>query len=83
MPKKEIVGTVVSNKMNKTIVVAVHSKHAHPRFGKIVGSTQKFKAHDEHNQCNVGDKVRIIEHRPISKEKTWILGEVVEQAEIV
>ena len=83
MPKREIQGTVVSNKMDKTVVVAVHDKRTHPKYGKIVNHTQKYKAHDEQNTCNVGDIVRIIENKPISKEKRWMLTEVVQRAEQV
>ena len=83
MPKKEKVGKVVSNKMEKTIVVAVDEKHPHPKYGKIMKKTTKFKAHDEKNVCREGDVVRIIECRPFSKEKTWMLGEVLEQTQEV
>ncbi len=79
MPKKEKIGKVVSNKMEKTIVVAVDEKHSHPKYGKIQHKTVKFKAHDENNQCHEGDRVRIVESRPYSKDKTWCLAEVLEQ----
>lgn len=71
MAIKERVGTVVSNKMDKTVVVAVESRSPHPKYGKIVVKTKKFKAHDEENQCQEGDKVRIQETRPLSKTKRW------------
>ena len=81
MPRREILGKVVSDKMNKTIVVAVESRHPHPRYGKIVKSTNKFKAHDEENSAHIGDLVRIVESRPLSKDKRWSLAEVVERAQ--
>ncbi len=83
MPKKEKVGTVKSNKMDKTIVVAVSERHPHPIYGKIQNRTVKFKAHDENNECREGDKVRIVESRPYSKEKTWCLAEVIERVQEV
>ena len=79
MPKRIMEGVVVSNKMEKTIVVAVDEKHSHPKYGKIQHKTVKFKAHDENNQCHEGDRVRIVESRPYSKDKTWCLAEVLEQ----
>lgn len=83
MPKKEKVGKVVSNKMEKTIVVVVHEKHPHPKYGKIQDKTVKFKAHDEKNECREGDLVRIVESRPYSKEKNWVLASVLERVEEV
>lgn len=83
MPKKEKVGKVVSNKMQKTIVVAVEEKRPHPKYGKIQANTVKFKAHDESNECREGDIVRIIECRPYSKDKTWRLAEVLEKTQEV
>jgi small subunit ribosomal protein S17 len=83
MPKKEKIGTVVSNKMDKTIVVAVTEKYPHPKFGKIQNQTVKFKAHDEENICNEGDLVRLEESRPYSKDKTWRLVEILEQLQEV
>lgn len=83
MPKKEKVGKVVSNKMEKTIVVAVEEKHSHSKYGKIQNKTVKFKAHDELNECHEGDVVRIIESSPFSKEKTWRLAEVLERIQEV
>jgi len=74
-------GMVVSDKMEKTIVVAVESRHPHPRYGKIIKSTNKVKAHDEENTAHTGDLVRIIESRPLSKDKRWSLLEVVERAQ--
>lgn len=77
MPKKLLQGKVVSDKMDKTIVVAVENRRAHPRYKKIVLKTNKFKAHDENNQAKTGDIVEIIEHKPISKTKRWMLKEVL------
>ncbi len=73
-------GKVVSNKMDKTIVVAIEDSVKHPLYGKIIKRTSKFKAHDEQNECVVGDIVRIMETRPLSKEKKWRLVQIVEKA---
>ncbi|MGI6716675.1 MAG: 30S ribosomal protein S17 [Eubacteriales bacterium] len=78
--RKTRVGKVVSNKMDKTIVVAIEDSVKHPLYKKIVRRTVKFKAHDENNECNVGDKVLIMETRPISREKRWRLVEIIEKA---
>jgi small subunit ribosomal protein S17 len=78
--RKERVGRVVSNKMQKTITVAVDRKVKHPIYGKFVNRTTKFKAHDEQNTAGIGDTVRIAETRPLSKEKRWRLVEIVEKA---
>jgi len=78
--RKEKIGVVTSNKMQKSIVVAVERKVKHPKYGKFVNKTTKFVAHDEKNDCNIGDTVRIMETRPISKNKCWRLVEVVERA---
>lgn len=78
--RKERVGVVVSNKMDKTIVVAVKRKVKHPIYGKFVKKTTKFYAHDEKNDCNIGDVVRIMETRPLSKNKCWRLVEITERA---
>ena len=78
--RKERVGKVVSNKMQKTITVAVDRKVKHPIYGKFVNRTTKFKAHDEANTAGIGDTVRIMETRPLSKDKRWRLIEVVEKA---
>ena len=75
-----MVGKVVSNKMDKTIVVAMEDSVKHPLYGKIVKRTVKFKAHDENNECSIGDRVRIMETRPLSKEKRWRLVEIIEKA---
>ena len=78
--RKERVGIVESDKMDKTIVVAVSERVKHPLYKKIVNRTKKFKAHDENNVCGIGDKVLIAETRPLSKDKCWRLVEVVEKA---
>ena len=78
--RKVRVGKVVSNKMDKTIVVAIEDRVAHPLYKKIVKRTVKFKAHDEKNECGVGDRVEIMECRPLSKDKNWRLVRVVEKA---
>ncbi|MBS3994531.1 MAG: 30S ribosomal protein S17 [Alkaliphilus sp.] len=78
--RKSKLGRVVSDKMDKTIVVAVEDFVRHPLYGKAVKRTKKFKAHDENNECRIGDKVRISETRPISKDKRWRLVLVVEKA---
>lgn len=77
MAVKERVGLVVSNKMQKTIVVAIENRSPHPKYGKIVVKTKKFKAHDEENKCQEGDRVRIRETRPLSKTKCWELIEII------
>lgn len=82
MPRKEKVGIVVSNKMDKTVVVNVEDHKPHPIYKKIIVSTKKYQAHDETNQCNEGDKVRIVEWRPISKNKRWNVIDVVERANV-
>lgn len=71
MAVKEKVGVVVSNKMEKTVVVAVENRDAHPKYGKVVVRTRKFKAHDPENSCHEGDRVRIRESRPLSRTKRW------------
>ena len=78
--RKTRTGVVVSDKMDKTIVVAIKPKVRHPLYGKMVNRTRKFKAHDEQNQCGIGDTVRIMETRPLSKDKRWRLVEVIEKA---
>ena len=78
--RKEKTGVVVSNKMEKSIVVIVERKEKHPIYKKFVKKTTKFTAHDEKNECNVGDTVRIMETRPISKNKCWRLVEIIERA---
>jgi small subunit ribosomal protein S17 len=78
--RKERIGVVVSNKMEKSITVAVNKKIKHPIYGKFVNKTKKFMAHDAENTCNIGDTVRIMETRPLSKNKTWRLVEILERA---
>jgi len=79
--RKVRIGRVVSNKMNKTIVVAIETNVKHPLYKKVVKRTYKLKAHDENNECNVGDKVKVMETRPLSKEKRWRLVEIIERAQ--
>ena len=78
--RKTGIGKVVSNKMEKTIVVAIQDSVKHGLYNKIVKRTVKFKAHDENNECNIGDRVRIMETRPLSKDKRWRLVEILEKA---
>lgn len=77
MAAKERVGVVVSNKMQKTIVVAIENRSAHPKYGKTVVKTKKYKVHDEENKCNEGDRVRIRETRPLSRTKRWEMTEII------
>ncbi|MHC2993197.1 30S ribosomal protein S17 [Pontibacter sp. HJ8] len=78
--RKERSGKVVSNKMDKSITVLVESRMKHPMYGKFVSKSTKFMAHDEKNECNIGDTVRIQETRPLSKSKNWRLVEIIERA---
>jgi small subunit ribosomal protein S17 len=78
--RKERIGVVSSNKMDKSITVAVKWKEKHPIYGKFVSKTKKFHAHDEKNECNIGDIVKIMETRPLSKTKRWRLVEIIEKA---
>jgi small subunit ribosomal protein S17 len=78
--RKTRTGKVVSDKMDKTITVAIENHVKHPLYGKIVKKTYKLKAHDENNECRVGDKVKVMETRPLSKDKRWRLVEIVEKA---
>ncbi len=77
--RKERAGVVSSNKMDKTITVAIKWKEKHPIYGKFVNKTKKYHAHDEKNECNIGDLVRIMETRPLSKTKRWRLVEIIER----
>lgn len=77
--RKELVGRVISDKMNKTIVVSVQRTKKHPLYGKYIRVNKKYKAHDEHNTAATGDTVRIIESRPLSKEKRWVMTEIIEK----
>jgi small subunit ribosomal protein S17 len=78
--RKTRIGVVVSDKMDKTIVVEIRTRVKHPLYGKIMNRTIKIKAHDEQNQCGIGDTVKIMETRPLSKEKHWRLVEIIEKA---
>lgn len=78
--RKERIGVVFSNKMEKTVTVTVKWKEKHPIYGKFVSKTKKFHAHDEKNDCNIGDTVRIMETRPLSKTKRWRVVEIIERA---
>ena len=78
--RKVKVGTVISDKMDKTVVVAIEDFFRHSLYGKAVKRTKKIKVHDENNECRVGDKIRIMETRPLSKDKRWRLVEIVEKA---
>lgn len=80
--RKSMVGVVVSNKMDKTAVVAVERRRPHPLYHKIVRSTKRYKAHDPHNSANVGDVVRIVETRPLSKEKRWRIAETLARGNV-
>jgi len=78
--RKTRIGKVISDKMDKTIVVAVESRTKHPLYKKVVKRTYKLKAHDEDNTCGIGDKVRVMETRPLSKDKRWRLVDIIEKA---
>ncbi len=78
--RKTVIGKVASDKMNKTIVVTVEDSVKHQLYNKIVKRTVRFKAHDENNECGVGDRVKIMETRPLSKDKNWRLVEIIEKA---
>ncbi len=78
--RKTRVGKVVSDKMDKTIVVAIADRVQHPLYKKFINRTYKLKAHDENNECRIGDKVRVMETRPLSKDKRWRLVEIIEKA---
>jgi small subunit ribosomal protein S17 len=78
--RKTRIGKVVSDKMDKTIVVGIETLVRHPLYGKSIKRTTKFKAHDENNECKIGEKVKIMETRPLSKDKSWSLGEISEMA---
>ena len=80
--RKVLVGRVVSNKMDKTVVIRVERRTRHPLYGKVIRHHKRYKAHDEENVCGVGDLVRVIESRPISKEKRWVVTDIVRRAEL-
>lgn len=79
--RKEFLGRVISDKMNKTVTVLVERLYRHPTYGKVVKMRMKFKAHDEENKCHTGDKVKIIETRPLSKDKHWKVIEILESSQ--
>jgi small subunit ribosomal protein S17 len=81
--KKVREGLVVSDKMDKTVVVAVETRKVHPLYKKAIRGTKKYKAHDENNACKIGDKVKIVETRPLSKEKSWRVTEIMSKKEMV
>jgi len=81
MPKKVYTGKVLSNKMDKTVVVAVTRTFQHPLYGKTIRKSTKFKAHDEGNICNIGDRVQIVESRPISKDKRWQVLKIIKDGD--
>lgn len=78
--RKTRVGTVVSDKMDKTVVVAIQDNVKHPKYGKVIKRTIRLKAHDENNECGIGDKIEITETRPLSKDKRWRLTRIIEKA---
>jgi small subunit ribosomal protein S17 len=78
--KRTLEGRVVSDKMDKTVVVAVDRLYRHRRYKKVIRAVKKYKAHDEENACHIGDLVRIVESRPLSREKRWVVQEILEQA---
>ena len=80
--RKVMIGTVSSNKMDKTVVVSVKTSEKHKTYGKVQKTTYKLKAHDEENACQIGDKVKVMETRPLSKDKRWIVVEIIEKAVI-
>ncbi len=80
--RKTRIGRVVSDKMDKTVVVSVETRHAHPLYKKTIKRVTKYKAHDEKNQCHLGDVVRIVETRPLSKEKRWRVAEIITRGQI-
>ncbi|MCS7260318.1 MAG: 30S ribosomal protein S17 [Anaerolineae bacterium] len=80
--RRILVGRVVSNKMDKTVVVSVETLKRHPLYGKVIRRRKRYKAHDEHNACQVGDLVRMIESRPLSKEKRWVVTEILERTSL-
>lgn len=80
--RNRLVGRVVSDRMQKTVVVMVERTRRHPRYGKVVTVRKKFYAHDEKNECRVGDRVRIVESRPLSRTKRWVVEEILERVEV-
>ncbi|MGB7084066.1 MAG: 30S ribosomal protein S17 [Phormidesmis sp.] len=82
MAAKERIGKVVSDKMDKTVVVAIETRVQHPKYGKIMVRTQRYKAHDEDNNCKIGDRVKISETRPLSKTKRWIVADILSASDV-
>jgi small subunit ribosomal protein S17 len=80
--RKRLVGRVVSDKMDKTVVVAIETRVQHPKYGKIMVRTQRYKAHDEDNNCKIGDRVKISETRPLSKTKRWIVADILSASDV-
>jgi small subunit ribosomal protein S17 len=78
--RRVLIGRVTSNRMEKTVVVEVERKKRHPLYGKVLGIRKRYKAHDEENACQIGDLVKMIESRPLSREKRWLVTEIVERA---
>ncbi len=78
--RRKLVGIVVSDKMDKTVVVRVDRRYRHPLYKKVVRSSKKYMAHDENNECRIGDVVRIVESRPLSRRKRWVVDEILERA---
>ena len=83
MPVKEKVGIVISNKMDKTIVVNVESRYSHPIYSKIMVKTKKYLVHDENEECNIGDQVLVKECRPLSRKKRWILERIISKSSLI
>ncbi len=81
--RKRLVGDVVSDKMDKTVIVSVERMVRHRRYGKVLRRVKKYKAHDEENACHVGDEVRIVESRPLSREKRWVVEEIIKRRDVV
>lgn len=82
MAAKERIGQVVSDKMDKTVVVAVETRVQHPKYGKIMVRTQRYKAHDEENNCKTGDRVKISETRPLSRTKRWVVADILSSSDV-
>jgi len=80
--RRVLVGRVLSNRMDKTVVVAVERTQRHPLYGKVIAVRKKYKAHDAENACQIGDLVRMVESRPLSREKRWVVTEILERAEL-
>ncbi len=80
--RRVLVGRVLSNRMDKTVVVAVERTERHPLYGKVIANRKKYKAHDAENACQIGDLVRMVESRPLSREKRWVVTEILERSEL-